>query len=111
MQCKKCKQDLELTQFDKWKTDSNKYQPYCRDCNRIRIKDYMRIRRGLINEAGPVTAACEGCGSSDKLLMDHCHTSGKFRGWLCTRCNMAIGILHDNINALRKLADYLENSS
>jgi hypothetical protein len=55
---------------------------------------------------------CEVCGEKDKwggrLCFDHCHSTGIFRGWLCRNCNSTIGIVDDNIERLRALADYLE---
>lgn len=38
------------------------------------------------------TGKCHACGKLEeqndrRLHMDHDHVSGKFRGWLCTRCN------------------------
>ena len=110
MYCKKCNKDLPVSCFDKWKTGSNKYQPYCRECNRVRIKEHMRLKRGLINAAGPLLESCEGCGANVKLSMDHNHKSGKFRGWLCTRCNLALGTLQDNPETLHKLFKYLQKS-
>lgn len=43
------------------------------------------------------TGSCEHCGISEKehkikygkrLHLDHCHTSGDFRGFLCCKCNL-----------------------
>jgi hypothetical protein len=36
------------------------------------------------------------------------HTTGKFRGWLCTGCNTALGMANDDPRILRSLADYIE---
>lgn len=39
---------------------------------------------------------CAICGQSDgetrslRLRPDHCHKTGRFRGWLCHRCNWAV---------------------
>ena len=43
------------------------------------------------------------------LCVDHCHTTQKVRGLLCTKCNTAIGLLNDNINNLNNAIDYLNN--
>ena len=49
---------------------------------------------------------CEVCGSTNKLCIDHNHTTGKFRGVLCQNCNLALGHLHDNPNIIIKLLNY-----
>jgi len=51
---------------------------------------------------------CQICGSGKKICFDHCHASLKFRGWLCNKCNTALGFAGDSPEILRKLADYLE---
>lgn len=57
---------------------------------------------------------CKGCNRA--LLpgkgrhVDHCHESGLVRGILCQRCNMALGLLHDNPETLETLATYLRQA-
>lgn len=43
-----------------------------------------------------------------KLNVDHCHTTGKVRGLLCTTCNSAIGMLKDDPNLIKNAIKYLE---
>tara|TARA_R100001086_G_scaffold169794_1_gene92581 strand:- start:27 stop:479 length:453 start_codon:yes stop_codon:yes gene_type:complete len=43
--------------------------------------------------------------------LDHDHITGKFRGWLCHKCNSALGWFNDDINYLRRAVKYLENSA
>lgn len=52
---------------------------------------------------------CEICGRSDvrRLVVDHCHVTGKIRGMLCDRCNQAIGALGDNAESLERALRYL----
>jgi len=42
-----------------------------------------------------------------KLVVDHCHKTGKVRGLLCHNCNRALGLLQDNAAILRKAAEYV----
>lgn len=42
-----------------------------------------------------------------KLHVDHCHTTGKVRGLLCTKCNMVLGGINDNIDLLEHIKTYL----
>jgi hypothetical protein len=61
---------------------------------------------------------CDICGQPDtthrkrtwtrNLTMDHCHSTGRFRGMLCSNCNIAIGLLKDDPALARKVAEYLE---
>lgn len=44
------------------------------------------------------------------LSVDHCHTTGKVRGLLCTNCNSLIGHAHDKIEVLEKAIEYLKES-
>jgi hypothetical protein len=53
---------------------------------------------------------CEVCGSLGIICFDHDHITGKFRGWICNRCNFSLGLVKDNIETLRALANYIERS-
>lgn len=59
---------------------------------------------------------CAICGIQEhrcikgKLFIDHCHTTGKVRGLLCSSCNSGIGFLKDNIGTLLKAIEYLSKT-
>ena len=40
--------------------------------------------------------------------LDHDHNTGEFRGWLCNRCNSALGWLDDDLDKLKRAVKYLE---
>ena|SRR6185437_5439330 len=67
----------------------------------------VRSWKGLPVETRPMPELCEvGCGRPAKCL-DHCHTTGAFRGWLCGPCNSGLGMLGDTQEALQRAAAYL----
>lgn len=61
---------------------------------------------------------CAICGEKEKgvnkygeprsLSVDHCHTTYTVRGLLCSRCNLVLGKINDDINLLIKMAHYLD---
>ena len=57
-------------------------------------------------------SACAGCGAQlfedKKTNIDHDHTTGKVRGLLCVRCNLALGLVKDDVEVLLRLGMYLE---
>ena len=77
----------------------------------IQGRSYRRRKYGLTDEQLDDVLAveeCEVCGSSDRLVIDHNHATGEFRGVLCNGCNSALGLARDSADTLRKLADYLD---
>lgn len=59
--------------------------------------------------------SCAICSKPSKLLdrrldVDHCHTSGKVRGLLCSNCNNLLGRAKDNIGILNKAIVYLRKT-
>jgi hypothetical protein len=57
---------------------------------------------------------CECCGTLANgprpLCWDHDHISGKFRGWICNGCNVALGMVGDSPYILLLLFDYLNRA-
>ncbi len=53
---------------------------------------------------------CAICGeppTTQILVVDHCHKSGKIRGLLCHKHNSAIGFLNDSPELIKKANEYL----
>jgi hypothetical protein len=55
---------------------------------------------------------CPGCNTGEPgdkgWCIDHCHTSGRVRALLCSRCNTALGLVDEDPAILRALADFIE---
>jgi hypothetical protein len=61
-------------------------------------------------EAKKSVQVCEicGCGPTSKgFQWDHDHETGKFRGFLCQRCNCALGLFMDDEENLLCAIEYL----
>lgn len=50
---------------------------------------------------------CEICGKECQTVFDHDHVTGRFRGWLCHHCNIALGMAEDDVTILWRMIKYL----
>lgn len=54
---------------------------------------------------------CAVCGQTEplerRLALDHCHETNRVRGLLCTRCNLALGLLDDDVQKMKSAITYL----
>lgn len=72
----------------------------------------QRLRMGVKDPTGEARSGrCPICMKEGPLVCDHCHATGEVRGWICGRCNRAIGILGDTLEALERAALYLKYGS
>jgi len=53
-------------------------------------------------------AICQNPPDRENFFVDHNHDNNKIRGLLCSRCNLAIGLLYDSAEIVRRAADYIE---
>ncbi|PRY38416.1 recombination endonuclease VII [Spirosoma oryzae] len=131
--CRDCKETKPVTEFYKSGT-GNRLQSYCKLCNSKRASaSYKRIyqknpdlkkSRNLRNRYGITldqynqllhrqNRCCRICGTHEdlegkSLAVDHCHSSGKIRGLLCSNCNTALGKVRDNVVILHSMIHYLQ---
>lgn len=75
----------------------------------ITIADYER----MLAEQGGVCAICRSKdpGPKGTFHIDHCHTTGRVRGLLCTRCNPGLGYFQDDPELLSSAISYLRRAS
>lgn len=82
---------------------------------RWQARAHARKRAGLPEPTRPQPASCECCGGPAQgigkqhgtLHLDHDHKTGAFRGWLCSKCNHALGLLGDDIAGVDRARSYL----
>ena len=79
----------------------------CKDCKKRQAKLVAQLRK----EAPAPTGICDLCGTTSKLVLDHDHENGTFRGWLCNGCNVGLGQLGDNATGLIRALAYVNGSS
>jgi hypothetical protein len=79
----------------------------CRFC----VNKEAKLLHRLHKEVGPPAPSCSICLRVGRTQLDHDHTTGDFRGWVCGACNRGLGELGDNLASLRRALAYLLRSS
>ena len=95
--CKTCKKAYDKSRYDPEKEAHKKRKAKYG----IEPEQYEKM---LIEQS----YQCYICNVETKLVVDHCHESGKVRGLLCHHCNVMLGNAKDNPALLRLAANYLE---
>lgn len=60
----------------------------------------------LVQEQEGRCAICRDPFNDDDTV-DHCHTTGKVRGLLCSHCNKGLGFFKDSVLSLFRAVQYL----
>lgn len=114
--CSKCKQFLPLDSFN-FASGGNYLRAECRKCN----NEMQKVRKELraIHGMPPKGYHCPICKKNEEQVkgtgntrngswvLDHCHETGEFRGWLCHKCNRALGGFDDDTSVLQNAIAYL----
>ncbi len=139
--CTECNKEKPETEFYVQKHRNNRLFPKCKQCHkdisianakkhrktdpeRIAAQDrkYKLKRYGLtpedydrmLAEQGGVCAICGSSDPSDRwdsFHVDHCHSTGKVRGLLCSHCNHILGKANDDPSVLLAAIQYLSRNS
>ena len=113
--CKDCRTELHKTRK---RNDPSIYERIEWPCKLKRL--YGLTVEQYDNILSEQKGRCAICGSESsqsrsyklvgraKFSVDHCHTTGKVRGLLCTKCNRALGLMNDSIESVLRMAEYLK---
>jgi hypothetical protein len=134
--CGHCKEILPLTNFHACKREKDGKQQWCKSCRkswkREERLEYFKERyhadkdkyldnfykknytlslqeyNEMLEQQKEVCKICkEPCVTGRRLAVDHCHSTGKVRGLLCTRCNSGLSQYKDRVDLLQNAIDYL----
>jgi hypothetical protein len=50
---------------------------------------------------------CPICNTEKKLVLDHCHKTNTFRGFICNKCNSILGFANDSLPIFNNIIRYL----
>ena len=127
--CTRCKEEKsrDTIRFPPHNKCKDGLDSWCRKCRATYRAEICRGKfRGQLSDDEvkklKKQEKCDICGGNEfagsrnnihvgkvyALVMDHNHTSGKFRGMLCNHCNRGLGNFKDNINTLQAAIEYLK---
>lgn len=72
----------------------------------VSIEDVAR----MLNSQDLKCKICATFLSNYKFNIDHDHETGLVRGILCLSCNISIGHMHESIDVLYRMIEYIRNS-
>lgn len=130
--CRECGVEKPLEDFYV-RRDTGRRRNECKACAIARIRrvastqgpvenraKYLRATFGITQSdydamLAVQDSACAICRrpteeSYKGLHIDHDHESGRVRGLLCHRCNMALGLLGDSVTVLAEAIAYLDRA-
>ena len=55
----------------------------------------------------PEDGKCQCCGKIRRLVLEHDHHTGAFRGWTCSQCNVGLGFFGDSMVGIRRAVQYM----
>ena len=128
--CRYCHQSQPLNQYPKHKGHKDGHAAICKSCKKERYpttpeqkqRAYERqIKRNygvtvddyddMFKQQGGLCAGCKQSNKGARFHIDHCHQTGIVRGLLCSKCNIALGLVDDQIETLANLISYLNHGN
>tara|TARA_R110001606_G_scaffold338036_1_gene486108 strand:- start:1603 stop:2016 length:414 start_codon:yes stop_codon:yes gene_type:complete len=115
--CIKCGVDKALSCYSI--ANNNYLRTSCNSCisaaNKVRNDLRAKVDAASEDHCCPIclksgdAVAGHGGLKAGPWVLDHCHTSDEFRGWLCHNCNRALGLFKDRVDSLERAIDYLKS--
>lgn len=122
--CNRCRENKPQSDYAPSAWDRSGGFHGCRDC-RVEVNRSQRLksRYGITTEEWQALfikqkGKCAICKRLPRkvredrrfpLVVDHCHDTGRVRGLLCDSCNVSLGRLGDNEDALTLVLEYVRN--
>lgn len=128
LKCSVCKKEKSEDSFTHKSTTKRGRSYSCRDCEGKQRREWraetgnmkgynLSSRYGLTWQAylNMVTSQSSGCAICGSFLfssernshVDHDHKTGKVRAILCRKCNMALGLMDEDVEIVLKMANYI----
>lgn len=102
-ECDICGVIQPVTEYESFRLSCKPCRSTSRRATRYGVS--FAVMAALVNKG--TCDVCNATISPSDSMIDHCHTTGRVRGVLCTTCNLAVGYLNDDPEQAAALAAYL----
>lgn len=115
--CNTCKEMKPLSEYSR-AAGGNHVRPDCKDCSNhaARVRNVLKKQIPYPDK----DYCCPICNKTEEEVrwktqenrkvwcLDHNHKDDSFRGWICFRCNIAVGQVKDDPAIAYRLYEYLK---
>lgn len=117
LQCVRCSLFKSPSEFHKSSTRSDGLRGVCKACRRPEGRHNHLVKLygltldeydALWKAQGNGCAVCKQDKQVRQFPVDHNHATDAVRGILCDQCNLALGLLKDDVSVLKSMISYLE---
>lgn len=85
---------------------------HLKDKNYLKRNRIARLSKLEMIAGRPKSSVCEICGNGNsRIVFDHEHKTGQFRGWICSHCNTGLGYARDSVEVLERMVQYLKRAN
>ena len=114
--CSCCGAEKPISEYYKKDAKTDRLDSTCKACRVIQSRERSlgvteaQYKAMYIEQAGRCGICRQRLYSKryKAFAVDHCHSSGKIRGLLCTRCNTGLGLFKDDPTALQRAIDWIK---
>lgn len=121
--CKECGIEKNVEDFapNQYGKDNRVLRrPVCRKCYALKVKADPVLKKIFEKEhPRPEIGEDFWCPICDRrfkrehrndVVLDHSHTDGSIRGWLCSSCNTSLGKFGDNVDVLQRAINWIKKN-
>jgi protein-arginine kinase activator protein McsA len=106
--CRNCQHQKPIEDFPHFSTKEAGRKNTCKECS----YKLNKLRQKLKQEnPEPSPGSCPICNNhTEAWILDHCHFTDSFRGYVCNSCNLGLGRFNDDVELLQKAINYLKRN-
>lgn len=107
--CRSCKNIKNIEEYPFFSTNEAGRKNTCIACSKR-----LRVLRKKLRDANPppLAGGCPICNApTQHWILDHCHFSNEFRGYICNSCNLGLGRFYDDVEVLQSAINYLKKTN